>query len=256
MYRLKSNRTQCAPLATFTPATGFGRWRCYGLWERVGCRKCFGEATVETDIFLQTLGLADASRSSYDKLLPETRASLQAYSEGVNSFLDQENGLFGMKYSPEFLVLGHTPSHWQPWESVLVLKVMGLTLGSNMDLEIKRFKLAMTGFKPDEIDDLVPYGPRDNPPDLPELLSVYDVEPISASLKRVRENKRSPELAEALVKVPIGQSASNNWVVSGKRTESGMPLLANDPPSWGLPPLPHFIWLICPGNITAPTNMP
>ena len=36
-------------------------------------------------------------------------------------------------------------------------------------------------------------------------------------------------MAEALIKVPIGQSASNNWVVAGKRTESGLPLLANDP---------------------------
>ena len=138
----------------------------------------FGEATVDTDVFLRTLGLADASRSSYDKLLPETRASLQAYSEGVNAFLDEENSIFDMHYSPEFMILGHKPERWRPWQSVLILKVMGLTLGSNMDLEIKRFKLAMTGFKPDEIDDLVPYGPRDNPPKLPELLAIYDLEPL------------------------------------------------------------------------------
>lgn len=130
----------------------------------------FGKPTLGTDRFLRTLGMAAASEASYDKLLPETRAALDAYVEGINSYVDRETAMLEPALGAEFLILGHSPEKWQAWQSVLVIKVMGLTLSSNMDREIKRLSLARNGFSSSEIDELVPYGPRDNPPKLPNLL--------------------------------------------------------------------------------------
>ena len=193
----------------------------------------FGEATLDTDWFLRTLGMAEASRASFDGLQPQTKAALKAYSAGVNAYLDRDTRLLEPVLGPEFLILGHKPEQWEPWQSVLVIKVMSLNLGSNMTEEIKRFSLARTGFTIDEIDELVPYGPRDNPPLLPDLNKLYGFEKLTTSAK-TQSSYKSEVLASKNrsgfhMDWPTGQSASNNWVISGSRTNTGKPILANDP---------------------------
>ncbi len=190
----------------------------------------FGEATLGTDRFLRTLGMAEAARTSYEKLLPETQAALQAYVAGVNTYIARETDLLEPALGAEFLILGHSPEEWEAWQSVLVIKVMGLTLGKNIDNEIKRLKLARNGFSSSEIDEMVPYGPRDNPPVLPNLLEIYGLEPLVIEPQNTSKSIKDKQFDFALrLDWPIGISASNNWVISGARTDTGQPILANDP---------------------------
>ncbi len=186
----------------------------------------FGKPTVNTDIFLRTVDLTSASKASYEALSSEAKEALTAYAEGVNTWLERDRSLFEPALPPEFMILGVAPEPWQPWQSVALLKVMALTLDSNLDQEIKRFALAARGFAPAEIDDLVPYGPRDNPPPLPDLRNFYEFrkDADQASLPKPDDAPGIPGLAW-----DIGITASNNWVVAGNRTETGKPLLANDP---------------------------
>lgn len=205
------------------------------LWQmeflrRVGqgrLSEILGEATVDTDVFLRTLDMAGAAKQSYEYLQDETKQALEAYALGVNSYQERQTGLFEPRLSSEFMILGHTPEPWEAWNSVLILKVMGFSLGKNLDMEIQRLALASKGFGPREIDDVIPYGPRDNPTPLPDLRALYGF--------GLNGKEREDDLASAgsekpfVFDFPTGRSASNNWVISGDKTKSGMPILANDP---------------------------
>ncbi|MCG6858708.1 MAG: penicillin acylase family protein [Salaquimonas sp.] len=186
----------------------------------------FGSATIDSDIFLKTVDLASASKASYEALSDEAKAMLTAYAEGVNDYLERKRRMFEPAYPPEFMILGVAPEPWEPWQSVALLKVMALTLDSNMSDEVKRLALAARGFGPQEIDDLMPYGPRDNPPPLPDLRNIFKFpkQDTQASMSGWDGRIRAPGLAWE-----TGITASNNWVVAGSRTVSGKPLLANDP---------------------------
>lgn len=204
------------------------------LWQMVFLRRVgegrlseiVGEATVDTDVFLRTLDMAGAARKSYEKLQPRTKRALIAYSKGVNAFASRETRMFEPRLGAEFLILGHSPELWEPWNSVLLLKIMGFSLGSNLDREIQRLAMASKGFSPQEIDDLVSYSPRDNPPQLPDLRDLYGFGKDgklkeSASI----ESNKEPFILDWRT----GETASNNWVISGSKTRSGKPILANDP---------------------------
>ncbi len=188
----------------------------------------FGEATVPTDIFLRTVDLAGSAQASLETLSPQAKGLLSAYAEGVNAWLSRKRGLMETRLPPEFLILGKDAEPWEPWQSVAMVKVMALTLDSNMDNEIQRLALAARGFSPREIDDLLPYTPRDNPPPLPDLRPLYSYGPLGKPRASLEDGKNELEYAQGLA-WPINITASNNWAVAGSRTTSGKPLLANDP---------------------------
>lgn len=204
------------------------------LWQmeflrRVGqgrLSEVLGNATVDTDIFLRTLDMASGAKKSYEKLQPITKQALTAYAEGVNAFAARETRLFEPKLGAEYLILGAKPEPWEAWNSVLILKVMGFSLGSNLDREIQRLAMASKGFSPQEIDDLVSYSPRDNPPALPDLRKLYGFGD-EGKLKDSASLEKSNE--PFILDWRTGETASNNWVISGDRTASGKPILANDP---------------------------
>lgn len=185
----------------------------------------FGKPTIDTDIFLRTIDISNASQKSFESLSDETQLFLRSYADGVNAWLDRETGLLETRLPPEFLILGKDAEPWEPWHSISILKVMALTLDSNLSEEINRLALVSKGFSSEEIDELVPYGPRDNPPPLPDLRKLYGGGQ-SADLQ-----SDDPSQFSKAFDLPweIGITASNNWVVSGNRSQSGAPLLANDP---------------------------
>ncbi len=186
----------------------------------------FGNATLNTDIFLRTIDLAESARSSYLRLKPRSKELLEAYTGGVNSYVFQKSQLFSPKLQPEFLILGHTPEKWEPWQSVLIIKLMALTLDNNLDQEIKRLAMASQGFNPKEIDDIMPYGPKESPPPLPDLRYLYGFDSRGKVAKF--EDQNAVYFGWDLA-WPTGVTASNNWVLSGDRTVSAKPILANDP---------------------------
>ena len=192
----------------------------------------FGEKTIDTDKFLRTLNLASHSRQSFKLLKPQTREILQAYTRGINAFINRERRILEPALAPEFMILGHQPEPWEPWQSLMTVKVMALTLGGNMKREIERLALASKGFSSGEIDDLVRYNTRDNPPPLPDLREVYGFPKsgkISNSVKASSDKKVAIAAQNFDLAWPIGVTASNNWVISGTRTKSKKVLLANDP---------------------------
>jgi penicillin amidase len=180
----------------------------------------FGERTFTTDIFMRTLDLYGHAERSLAALTPATRKSLEAYARGINAFLERKTGLFEPRLPPEFLLLRHEPEPWRPADSLVTAKMMALNLSTNLNHEMTRLALAAEGLSSAEIEDLLPGDPSDAAPPLPELADLYPLR---------RQGGGEKHASSIPLDAIIGGGASNNWVVSGSRTRSGKPLLANDP---------------------------
>jgi penicillin amidase len=185
----------------------------------------FGESTFGADVFLRTLDLYGHAERSLTALPAEATAALAAYARGVNAYLTRPLGWLEPRLPPEFLLLRHQPEPWGPADSAVIIKLMALSLSMNINHEVLRLSLAAQGLTSAEIDDLMPLDAADAPPRLPEIAELY---PLKRAAPPVRRADAS-DAFEGMVGSMIGSGASNNWVVSGARTLSGKPLLANDP---------------------------
>jgi penicillin amidase len=190
------------------------------FWRRLGSGRLsevLGKSALPTDRFVRTIGWHRAAAQDWAQADPETRAALEAYAEGVNAYISTHKGRLGL----EFTLLGLMgrnvePEPWEPVHTVTWGKVMAWDLGGNMSAELVRAAIIArlgTGAVP----DLMPAPPPDRPVIVPHLLT-------QATLQSVPEAVFTAHF--------LGEGAdlgSNNWVVAGSRTETGMPLLANDP---------------------------
>jgi penicillin amidase len=179
----------------------------------------FGERTFANDVFLRTLDLYGHAERALGALPADVRRALEAYARGVNAFLERRTGWLEPRLPPEFQILRHAPEPWRPADSIVGVKMMALDLSTNMVFEIARLTYAAQGLTSAEIEDLMPPDPKDGAPELPEIADLYPLRRTEAP----RRQAASPAVDA------IGGGASNNWVVSGSRTRSGKPLLANDP---------------------------
>ena len=184
----------------------------------------FGDKTVFTDRFIRSIGLYESAESSLAALNDADRKKIDAYVHGINEFIASAGPTFGSKYSPEFVVLGHKPEKWAAADVIVTLKLMSVTLAANIDDEVLRLKFARLGMNDAEITDLQPPVPADTPPPLPDLRQVLGLPSGTLKAGAVEAEKQFASLNEFMA-----TGASNNWVVGGARTESGKPILANDP---------------------------
>lgn len=213
----------------------------------------FGESQVETDAFIRTLDWRGIAEQEYGMLDEPTRAYYDAYAEGVNAYLAERSGA---ELSLEYAVLdlqnpGYSPEPWSGVDSIAWLKAMAWDLRSNLGDEIDRALLS-TVLPPEEVARLHPGFAWGQMPTItgegaaaaPAALSVA---PLTSAAGAIETDAAAASplptdyaaalttLRAAIDGVPEllgpegGDLGSNSWVVSGSLTESGLPLLANDP---------------------------
>jgi penicillin amidase len=195
-----------------------------------------GEATIQTDTFLRTLGPARAAASAWSRLGPSARKPVEAYVAGVNAFIGAHHG---RELPIEFTILGFEPEPWRPEDVLVWAKMMAWNLGDNWDKELLRTKLnARIGV--DKAAQLMPAYTADGPIILPDGSALSQVashksqvaawsgacDLRSATCDQLLAINRTIEDSLGLGGTAIG---SNNWVIGRARTTTGMPLLANDP---------------------------
>ena len=194
-----------------------------------------GKQTVETDLYIRTMGWRRVADREYDLLTPATRSYLDAYSDGVNAYLA---GKSATQVSTEYTVLGlggldYKPEKWTPVDSLAWLKAMAWDLRGNMDEEVARTRLSL-GRSPEQVDELYPRYPYDrHAPIVPtpdgERTGVAPRPAFGqAALNALEAVRRGVDSIPDLMGHGDG-IGSNSWVVSGDHTVSGKPLLANDP---------------------------
>lgn len=184
-----------------------------------------GAAALRLDRFMRLLRLEERAAADLAALDAETRAMLEAYARGVNGWI-AARGRFA---APEFIALG-APAPWQPVDSLLWGKIMGLWLGGNWRMELERARLAAR-LTPEQLADLWPEDTTAGRPDEPLMQT-----DAKASGALHAEGLNAAALA-ALVQhlprfprdAPLPEIASNAWAVGSARSATGAPLLAADP---------------------------
>ncbi len=97
-----------------------------------------GPDRLAVDKFVRTLGLYRLAQSSFGALSPDAQSQLQAYADGVNSWLAAHvNSL-----PPEFLLMSVKPERWTPADSMVWGKLMAVQLSKNYTSERLRARLA------------------------------------------------------------------------------------------------------------------
>ena len=226
------------------------------LWQlethrRIGAGRlaeAFGEGALETDRFLRALGVRRAAQAQWDATEGESREVLQAYAAGINAVLRQALGA----RPPEFLILGLQPEEWTPVDSLAWTIMMAWDLGGNWNSELQRMRLALK-FPVQRVDELMPPYPGEQPQVTADYAALYRELKIGAS-SATQAWLNLPELAPPSGVEGVG---SNNWVLAGRRTTTGAPLLANDPHlKLSTPALWYFARLEAPGLQAAGATMP
>jgi penicillin amidase len=201
-----------------------------------------GPATLPIDRMMRTLGLRRHAVADYATLPPDTQAMLQAYARGVNAWIT----LKGRFAAPEFLLLG-APEPWQPQDSLLWAKTMGLWLSMNWRQELARESLSGR-LSPTLIDQLWPDQSHVPAPDAmnPPLARFAQA---AARLDAVLPSFPAP--------FTLPQTESNEWAVDGTHTATGAPLLAGDPHlAFSFPGIWYLARIDTPGHVLAGATSP
>lgn len=172
-----------------------------------------GKAAIETDKKYLVFSLRKAAEKSYDGYSESAKKILNYYAEGVNAYIEEAKR--DKKLSYEFSLLGYEPEKWTAIDSLTIGKYMAYDLGGHWDHQSFN-NWILNNLGEENLKQLLPESFSKNP-DSEEI--------IKANLgANANINKDT-----AKVERPPMENGSNDWVVSGKKTKSGKPLLADDP---------------------------
>ena len=220
---------------------------------------------LDQDKLHRTYGFAHAAEAEVAQAAPKVRALLEAYASGVNAYAAS---LDPKSLPAEFQILQYNFRPWTPADSYIIGKIFFEALSDTWRLDVMRQALSSL---PAEKRDML----------LPEM-SPIDVLVVGKDAKAKpatpRSARRSEDFAplsrEALAALSANQAvaaaaleriglntdalaASNNWVISGSRTTTGKPLLADDPHlRASAPSIWHMVHLSAPGVRVAGVTSP
>jgi len=171
-----------------------------------------GESTLAADQRFLTLGLRKAAEIEWDGSTATVRRALENYAAGVNAAID----LAGQWRLPlELQVLSARPEPWTPVDTLAIGKLFAWRLGENHSGELLRFELfEALGSRSAELF-----------PSMPTWAPVI----LADAEERKTTNEERGSWVDLDWLSDSHHALSNSWVVSGARTRSGRPLLANDP---------------------------
>ena len=180
----------------------------------------FGERTLAVDELTRRLDIYGLSLQSVKALDPQTLSALNAYSAGVNAWVDQINTGARGRGAPEFWLFSTDISAWAPADSIAVMKLMALQASEQASAEVLRAELSLL-LTADRLADIQPDDPGGAVAALPYAALIPGAVPGQTA--PVRTAWLSP-VAEAGM-----AGASNAWAASAGRSAAGGALLANDP---------------------------
>lgn len=191
-----------------------------------------GEATLDTDIYFRTLRFPETAEMLWQSASAPSRRWLEAYAEGVNGRIQAPD----QRLPTGLRILGAELEPWQPTDSLAFVLLMARDLSFwNERPEEERF-LWLRAFGVEGVRDLLGNEALHVPDALVEMAlelgplpeqrsSVGGSSAPDAGAKGGSEGGVDPEFSSSEPPAP----GSNNWALGGSRTESGQPLLANDP---------------------------
>lgn len=176
----------------------------------------FGREYVETDLFLRSLDMTTKSKMILSTEDPEIIKSMQSYADGVNYYISKS----GKKLPPEFRILGYKPDPWKLEDMANIIGYMGWDLAAgNLTADIFNYRLVKK-LGEGKASRLIPDGKAVNTFAFPDFK--LDDEELMEALSLIASLEKLESLGIHSF------SGSNNWAVSGAKTETGRPVLSND----------------------------
>ncbi|MFX1514625.1 MAG: penicillin acylase family protein, partial [Promethearchaeota archaeon] len=170
----------------------------------------FGELALDTDRTARTFGFARLGQQDWENADEELHSAFQAYSDGVNAFLQH----LSSRLPIEFSLLKHKPEPWKPEDSFAFTRVMIWQLSHAWYGEIVRARL-IDKVGVEHAAELELNFPESNPTTLPKGIE-FNILNDDGSFRKAQ----GPFLDRGM--------GSNTWVVSGQKTNTGDPFLCND----------------------------
>lgn len=211
----------------------------------------FGKGALEHDRFRRRTGMVYAAENSMKMIQadPKSWEIILAYTEGVNAFIV---GLTRKKLPFEYKLFDYKPESWSPLKCSLLVKFMAWDLASNSsDKDMSKVREVwgdqvmeqLYPFEPPLLEPIIPAGTQWNLPiDIP---------------KKPEGKPTSVKVTSKIPSEPSPPKGSNNWAVSGKKTESSYPILCNDPHlGLNLPSIWYENQLITPDSNVYGVSLP
>ncbi|WP_435275179.1 penicillin acylase family protein [Psychrobium sp. nBUS_13] len=167
------------------------------------------QVNLEIDTFFRKANWHNNVTDEIDKLAPYTKSMCQHYCDGVNEGIKQKNWSM-------LKALGYKHEPWTIEDSILISRMTGYITLAQSQTEIEHFfvECVQAGIEIDLLKELFPLSKQDIDLDLLSKISLEN----SIIPSHVLWNSVLPRMM-----------ASNNWVISGNKTQSGKAMLANDP---------------------------
>ena len=220
------------------------------IWRRQATgtvSEMLGKTASNRDIGARLLKFRGDLKAELNFYHPQGAEIVGAFVDGINAYI--ERALQDPARLPvEFRLLGIRPGRWTP--DVVVSRHNGLFRNVTDEIALAR---ALRVLPPEKLGELLDLHPGN--PDL-RLAEGLRGDLLTDRIVAAYRDARAPvafgrgDIAEPAARPPeIGPDAgSNNWAVSGRRTDSGFPLLANDPHrSLQIPSLRYWVHLVAPG---------
>ena len=235
----------------------------FEIWRRQATgtvSEIFGESELERDIGTRLFMFRGDIKEELNHYHDDGYEIITSYTDGINAYISE------VRNNPEslpieFKILGIKPEIWTPAD--VISRHQGLLGNIGLELNIGR---AVSKIGVDKVKDLQWFHPKDPELKLDEKITEEDLDqdilklynayrkPIKFKKEYLLEEFRKNEDLEVSFlensknledEFSIG---SNNWVISGKKSESGYPILANDPHRTIVAPsLRYLTHLVAPG---------
>lgn len=209
------------------------------FWRHVGqgrISEIAGASTIDSDKFIRTMGwnrIAESHLAYFEAEEPEYMAILDAYSAGVNAYLDENRDALSLNFT--LMGLAREPWEIEPWTPLNTISwgvVMADDLSGNWSYEVRRANW-IKELGEATTANLQPFYPYDERP----VIAPTDEQANTIGAKATADQIDWSRVDTNVIERPAsgfalggeGFVGSNNWVVHGDHTDTGMPLLANDP---------------------------
>ncbi|MBL7128496.1 MAG: penicillin acylase family protein [Ignavibacteria bacterium] len=201
-----------------------------------------GNDALVYDKLFRTIGIYKTAYQLFENVSPKSRELLQNYSNGVNYFIETHSKILPL----EFDVLDYKPDYWKPEHSLMIVRLMGWELNLSWYTEYM-FGEIVNKYGLSKAQDFFPSYPEDAP-----YIIKTQTETNEKNLHKTSDTTKQPPRTviennykdltilgsdffndlinfRKFIGIPGTHIGSNAWVISGKKSETGKPILANDP---------------------------
>lgn len=212
----------------------------------------FGQAALEQDKRWRRFNFAKVAEESLRFMTPDLRAALDNYARGVNAYIAT---LTPETLPVEFRILQYKPREWSATDTIAVGKILADALSSTWDDDV--LLASLQKIAPEKLadirnqvtpNDVILFGSDTKAATARSTTNSVPAASSDALAVLVREKEIRRASLESVGLYAEGLAASNNWVISGKRTVDGRAMLANDP---HLAPTAPGIWYLV--HLSTPT---